>query len=107
MILGHVPAKPVVGKQGCGMENSGEDRVVENLRRMHLIHKDIRPGASCHGSLIVEMDALVLSQKTDSVLDSIDTNSPHSLAHSPSLHPHDPTHEDLCHHLLFLYVLRE
>src|SRR5258708_1136492 len=34
-------------------------------------------------------------------------NSPHSLTHSPSLHPHDPTNEDLCHHLLFLYVFRE
>ncbi len=89
------------------MENAGEERVVDNLRRMHFMHKDIRLGASYQGALIVVMDALVLSQKPDPGLDSIDTHSPHSLAHSPSLHPHDPTNEDLCHHLPFLYVFIE
>ncbi len=69
--------------------------------------KDIRLGASGQGALIVEMDALLLSWKPDPGLESIVTHSPHSLAHSPSLHPHDPTNEDRCHHLLFLYVLRE
>src|SRR6266849_1282801 len=33
--------------------------------------------------------------------------SSHVMAHSPSLHPHDPTNEDLCHHLLFPYVFIE
>src|SRR5258708_36316611 len=34
-------------------------------------------------------------------------SSGHVMAHSPSLHPHDPTNEDLGHLLLFLYVVIE